>query len=130
VLLTALATAALVLAWNGQQRVKALEGELVKRQQDSGAQAAEARPGPQAQDLARVRPRPRWPCSKRVWPRPALQRTQLEDLIQSMARSRDENVLADVDAAIRVADAADRHHRQCRAAGRHAEAGRRAPGPL
>jgi uroporphyrin-III C-methyltransferase len=32
-----------------------------------------------------------------------VQRTQLEELIQSMARSRDENVLADVDAAIRVA---------------------------
>jgi uroporphyrin-3 C-methyltransferase len=32
-----------------------------------------------------------------------MQRTQLEDLIQSLARSRDENVLADVEAAIRVA---------------------------
>jgi hypothetical protein len=33
----------------------------------------------------------------------SLQRTQIEELIQSLARSRDENVLADVDAAIRVA---------------------------
>ena len=33
----------------------------------------------------------------------SMQRTQLEDLIQSLARSRDENVLADVEAAIRVA---------------------------
>lgn len=32
-----------------------------------------------------------------------MQRSQLEDLIQSLARSRDENVLADVEAAIRVA---------------------------
>ena len=30
----------------------------------------------------------------------SLQRTQLEELIQSLARSRDENVLADVDAAL------------------------------
>jgi hypothetical protein len=33
----------------------------------------------------------------------ALQRTQLEELIQQLSRSRDENVLADIDAAIRVA---------------------------
>ena len=33
----------------------------------------------------------------------SLQRSQFEDLIQSMARSRDENVLADIDTAIRVA---------------------------
>jgi uroporphyrin-3 C-methyltransferase len=33
----------------------------------------------------------------------ALQRTQLEDLIQSLSRSRDENAVADIDAAIRVA---------------------------
>ena len=47
----------------------------------------------------------------------AMQRTQLEDLIQSLARSRDENVLADVEAAIRVALQQTRHHRQRRAAG-------------
>jgi uroporphyrin-3 C-methyltransferase len=33
----------------------------------------------------------------------SMQRTQIEELIQSLARSRDENVLADLDAAIRVA---------------------------
>ena len=33
----------------------------------------------------------------------SLQRTQLEELIQQLSRSRDENVLADVDAAVRVA---------------------------
>ncbi len=41
--LAALAAAAFVLAWNTQQRIRTLEGELVKRQQDSGALAAEAR---------------------------------------------------------------------------------------
>ncbi len=102
-LLTALATAALVLAWNGQQRVKALEGELVKRQQDSGAQAAEARLfARQAQDVAREAAAKIALLEARV-SETSMQRSQLEDLIQSMARSRDENVLADVDAAIRVA---------------------------
>ena len=33
----------------------------------------------------------------------ALQRTQLEDLIQSLARSRDENLLVDIEAALRMA---------------------------
>jgi uroporphyrin-3 C-methyltransferase len=33
----------------------------------------------------------------------AIQRSQLEDLIQSLARSRDENLLVDLDAAVRVA---------------------------
>ena len=33
----------------------------------------------------------------------SLQRTQLEELIQSLSRSRDENQLADIEAAIRVA---------------------------
>ena len=41
--LAAVAAAALVLAWNGQQRIKSLEAELVKRQDDSAGLATEAR---------------------------------------------------------------------------------------
>ena len=41
--LAALAAAALVLAWNTQQRVRTLESELVKRQQGSEVQSTEAR---------------------------------------------------------------------------------------
>lgn len=101
--LAALTAAALVLAWNTQQRVKALEGELVKRQQDSGAQAAEARLlARQAQESTRDATAKLALLEARV-AETSLQRGQLEDLIQSMARSRDENVLADVEAAIRVA---------------------------
>jgi uroporphyrin-3 C-methyltransferase len=101
--LAALAAAALVLAWNTQQRVKALEGELVKRQQDSGALAAEARLlAGQAQEGARDAAAKLALLEARV-AETSLQRTQIEDLIQSMARSRDENVLADVEAAVRVA---------------------------
>jgi uroporphyrin-III C-methyltransferase len=101
-LLAALCAAALVLAWNTQQRVKALEAELVKRQQDSGA-----RPPRRARWRAG-----RGQCARRrgqdgaaggARGRGALQRSQLEELIQSLSRSRDENVLADVEAAIRVA---------------------------
>jgi uroporphyrin-3 C-methyltransferase len=103
VLLAALASGALGFAWNTQQRVKALETELVRRQQDSSAQATEARLlARQAQDEAREAAAKVALLEARV-AESSLQRTQLEDLIQSLARSRDENVLADVDAAIRVA---------------------------
>ena len=52
--LGALALVAITLAMIGQQRIKALEQELVRRQQDSQGQAIEARAlAQQAQDLAR-----------------------------------------------------------------------------
>ena len=102
-LLAALTTAALVLAWNTQQRVKTLEAELVKRQQDAGNQANEARTlARQAETSARESAAKLALLDARV-AETSIQRTQLEDLIQSLARSRDENVLADLDAAIRVA---------------------------
>ncbi len=98
-----LITAALVLAWNTQQRVKALEAELVKRQQDSSGQATEARMlSKQAEQASRETAAKLALLEARV-AETSMQRTQLEDLIQSLARSRDENVLADLDAAIRVA---------------------------
>jgi uroporphyrin-3 C-methyltransferase len=101
--LAALATGATVLAWNTQQRVKSLEAELVKRQADSGSQATEARTlARQAEITAREAAAKLALLEARV-AETSLQRTQLEELIQSLARSRDENVLADVDAALRVA---------------------------
>jgi len=103
VFLAALATAALVLAWNGQQRVKSLEFELVKRQQDSANQAAEARAlARQAEAVAREAAARIAVLDARV-AETSLQRTQIEELVQSLARSRDENVLADIDNALRVA---------------------------
>lgn len=103
VLLTALSAGALGLAWNTQQRVKTLEAELVRRQQDSGSQATEARTlARQAEVTSRETAAKQALLEARV-AETSVQRSQLEDLIQSLARSRDENVLADLDAAIRVA---------------------------
>ena len=102
-LLAALATAALVLAWNAQQRVKSLEAELVKRQQDSGSQATEARTLARQAELTAREAAAKLALLEARVAETSMQRTQLEDLIQSLARSRDENVLADLDAAIRVA---------------------------
>ena len=98
-----LSVVAITLALLGQQRIKSLEQELVRRQQDSQGQAIEAHAlAKQAQDLARAADTKVAMLEARV-AETALQRTQLEDLIQQLSRSRDENVLADLDAAVRVA---------------------------
>jgi uroporphyrin-3 C-methyltransferase len=103
VLLAVLCTAAMVYAWNTQQRVKGLEQQLVKRQEDSGAQAAEAQMlAKQAQEGSRDAAAKVALLEARV-AEATLQRSQLEELIQSLSRSRDENVLADIEASIRVA---------------------------
>jgi len=102
-LVGALSVASLTLALYGQQRIKSLEQELVRRQQDSQGQAIEARAlAKQAQDAARAAEAKVALLDGRV-AETALQRSQLEELIQQLSRSRDENMLADVDAAVRVA---------------------------
>ena len=98
-----LGVVAITLALQGQQRTKALEQELVRRQQDSQGQAIEALAlAKQAQEIARAMESKVALLEGRV-AETALQRSQLEDLIQQLSRSRDENVLADIDAALRVA---------------------------
>ncbi len=99
----AIAVASLTLAIYTQQRVKTLEQELVRRQQDSQGQAIEARAvAKQAQEVAHAAEAKVAVLEGRVAEN-ALQRSQLEELIQQLSRSRDENVLADVEQAIRVA---------------------------
>jgi uroporphyrin-3 C-methyltransferase len=98
-----MAVGASVMAWNTQQRVRLLEQELARRQQASGEQATEARLlARQASDGVRDLSGKLGVLEDRV-AESALQRSQVEELIQSLSRSRDENVLADVEAALRVA---------------------------
>jgi len=99
----AIAVGSAVLAWKSDQRIAGLEQELVRRQQDSAAQAAEARlVAKQAQQGVNESNAKVAMVEARV-AEVAMQRGQLEDLIQSLSRSRDENVLGDVESAIRVA---------------------------
>ncbi len=102
-LLAALAAAAVVLAWNTQQRVKGLETELVRRQQGSDSQATEARTLARQAELSARESSAKLALLEARVAETSLQRTQIEELIQALARSRDENVLSDLDAAIRVA---------------------------
>jgi uroporphyrin-3 C-methyltransferase len=94
---------ALLLAWDTQRRVKSLERELVARQESSQRDAADARAAARtAQDMARDTAAKGALLEARVT-EASMQRSQIEELLQSVARSRDENVVADVEAAIRVA---------------------------
>ena len=90
-------------AWNAQQRVKNLEQELVRRQQESQGQSAEASIlARQAQDVSREAAARTTLLETRL-AEVALQRTQVEDLIKSLSQSRDENLVVDIDATLRVA---------------------------
>ena len=93
----------LVLSWRVDQRSASLERELVRRQQDSAGQSNEARLLAQqakqgmGDTLAKVA------LLEARLAEVTMQRGQLEDLIQSLSRSRDENLLVDVESALRVA---------------------------
>ena len=98
-----LAVVALGLAWKADRRMSSVEQALVLRQQESAALSSEARLlARQAQDSAREAAAKAALLEARV-AESALQRSQLEELMQSLSRSRDENLLGDVEAAIRVA---------------------------
>ena len=102
-LLGLLALAALGLAWHAGQRVQSLEQELVRRQRDSSDQAAEARLlAKQAQEWSQDATAKARVLEQRVADA-TLQRSQLDELVESLSRSRDENVVADVEAGLRVA---------------------------
>jgi len=103
VVLLALSVISVVVAWQAQRRLSSLQQELVRRQQDSQGQAVEARMlAKQAQEGTREAAAKVALLEARV-AEVAVQRGQIEDLIQSLSRSRDENVLVDIDAGIRVA---------------------------
>ncbi len=101
-LVTLVAIIALVFAWRADQRVRSSERELVKRQQDSAVQAAEASlVSRQAQEGAREAAAKAALLEARL-NEVAIQRTQLEALVQSVARSRDENLVSDGESALRA----------------------------
>jgi uroporphyrin-3 C-methyltransferase len=98
-----LAVASAVLAWKADQRVATLEQELVRRQQDSSTQSAEARMLAKQAQQGMTDATAKVALLEARVAEVAVQRGQLEDLIQSLSRSRDENVIGDVEQAVRVA---------------------------
>lgn len=103
VLLILLTLVAAIMSWQAHERVHQVEQELVRRQQSVQGEANDARAlARQAQDLARDSAAKLALVEARL-AEVALQRGQLEELIQSLSRSRDENVVVDIEAAVRVA---------------------------
>jgi len=85
------------------QRLSNIQEQLARQSADSGAQATEARTlAREAQNQARDVSARMSVMESRV-AEVALQRSQLEELTQSLSRSRDESLVADVDASIRLA---------------------------
>ena len=93
----------LLVAWNVRERHAALERELVLRQQQSSAQAVEARLlAKQAQD-GMLEGAAKVALLEARLAEVTVQRGQLEELLQSLTRSRDENMIVDIESEIRVA---------------------------
>ena len=101
--LALVATAALLSSVMLWQRLSAIQEQLARQSADTGANAIEARAlARQAQDVARDTAARQVVLESRLT-EVALQRTQLEELMQSLSRSRDENLVVDIESALRLA---------------------------
>jgi uroporphyrin-3 C-methyltransferase len=98
-----LGAAALLMAWNVSERHAALERELVLRQQTSSGQAGEARLLAKQAQEGMLEGAAKVALLEARLAEVTLQRGQLEELLQSLTRSRDENLIVDIEAEIRVA---------------------------
>lgn len=102
-LLAIVAFVALVLCIVLWQKVNGMQEQLARQSADALMQAAEARTlARQAQETVRETASRLALTETRVG-EVALQRSQLEDLMQSLSRSRDENLVVDIESAVRLA---------------------------
>ena len=99
----AVAVAALVVSGMLWQRLGHTQEQLARQTAEAQAQAIEARTvAREAQEVARETATRQTVNDTRL-SEVALQRTQLEDLMQSLSRSRDENLVVDIESALRLA---------------------------
>ena len=84
-------------------KLSGIQEQLARQSADTGTQAVEARVmSKQAEELARETAA-RLSVTDAKLSEVALQRSQLEELMQSLSRSRDENLVVDIESAIRLA---------------------------
>jgi uroporphyrin-3 C-methyltransferase len=103
VVLLILAGGALVMSALLWQKLSTIQEQLARQTADSGAMAVEARTlARQAQEQARDAVAKQALLETRL-NEVALQRGQLEELMQSLSFSRDENLLVDIEASLRLA---------------------------
>jgi uroporphyrin-III C-methyltransferase len=85
------------------QKLSTIQEQLARQSQDAGSNAIEARAlAKQAQELAHETAARQALTETRLG-EVALQRAQVEELIQSLSRSRDENLVVDIEAGLRLA---------------------------
>jgi uroporphyrin-3 C-methyltransferase len=102
-LLALVAFVALAIAIALWQKVGNIQEQLARQSGDALAQSLEARTlARQAQEIVRDTAARLALTEMRV-AEVALQRAQLEELMQSMSRSRDENLVVDIESAVRLA---------------------------
>jgi uroporphyrin-3 C-methyltransferase len=96
----ALSLIATVMLW---QKLSNIQEQLARQSHDAATNATEARAlARQAQEVVRETAARLALMESRVG-EVALQRSQVEELVQSMSRSRDENMLVDIESALRLA---------------------------
>lgn len=101
--LAVVAGVSLVIAWKTSQRVEAIEKELVLRLDEGQKQSSQAQMLAQQSQDSVLAASAKVALLEARLAEVAIQRTQLEDLMRSMSRSRDENLLVDIDTGLRVA---------------------------
>ena len=100
VIVAVAALLACTLLW---QKVVAMQEQLARQSGDAISQASDAKSSArQAQDVA-IQTAAKLALTDARLGEVALQRAQVEELIQSLSRSRDESLVADIDSAIRLA---------------------------
>jgi len=98
--LSAIALATSAMLW---QKLSNIQEQLARQSADSGANAIEARTmAKQAQELVRETAA-RQALTETRLSEVALQRSQVEELMQSLSRSRDENLVVDIESSLRLA---------------------------
>ena len=98
-----LAAAALLVSGALWQKLSNIQEELARRSLESNARAIEARTLAEAARDSAAQVTARLALQESRISEVSLQRTQLEELMQSLSRSRDENLVVDMESAIRLA---------------------------
>lgn len=99
----ALAAAALLSSALLWQKLNNIQEELARRSLDASAQSVEARTLARQAQEGMVELSGRLALQETRISEVSLQRTQLEELMQSLSRSRDENLVVDMESALRLA---------------------------
>jgi len=100
-----LALAVLAVVFSGLlwEKLSRIQGQLARQSADAGLQSLEAKAwAKQAQDSVKDSAARMALVESRLG-EAALQRNQLEELIQSLSRSRDENLVLDIESSLRLA---------------------------